>query len=180
MACISRKLAGLARWPSFWLTRAAIGTAETPAEPISGLIFSLRKRFMNLASSTPPALPQPKAKMPIAMILMVCQVRKVLAVAVAPTQTPRKMVTMFISSFWAVLSRRSVTPHSCIRLPSIRQPTRGAAEGTSRATKMVTTKGKMIFSVLETLRSGRMTILRSSSLVSARMMGGWITGTSAM
>ena len=36
-------------------TRAAIGTAETPAEPISGLIFSLRNRFINLAIRIPPA-----------------------------------------------------------------------------------------------------------------------------
>src|SRR4030042_1758991 len=39
MACISRKLPGFSLWPSFWETRAAIGTAETPAEPISGLIL---------------------------------------------------------------------------------------------------------------------------------------------
>ena len=61
MACIKRKLLGSAFCPSDWLTRAAIGTADTPAEPISGLIFSLEKRFMNLARSTPPAVPIPKA-----------------------------------------------------------------------------------------------------------------------
>jgi putative protease len=36
---MSRKLDGLARWPSFWDTRAAIGTADTPAEPMSGFIL---------------------------------------------------------------------------------------------------------------------------------------------
>ena len=30
-----------------------MGTAETPAEPIRGLIFSFRNRFMSLAMSTP-------------------------------------------------------------------------------------------------------------------------------
>lgn len=38
MACMSRKLCGLASRPTLFDTRAAIGTAETPAEPISGLI----------------------------------------------------------------------------------------------------------------------------------------------
>ena len=39
MACISRKLVGSASAPTFWDTLAAIGTADTPADPISGLIF---------------------------------------------------------------------------------------------------------------------------------------------
>ena len=39
MACISRKLEGFSLWPTFWETRAAIGTAETPAEPIRGLTW---------------------------------------------------------------------------------------------------------------------------------------------
>ena len=34
MACMRRKLPGFAFAPTTWLTRAAIGTAETPAEPI--------------------------------------------------------------------------------------------------------------------------------------------------
>ena len=106
--------------------------------------------------------------------------RKVEAVAVAPTVMPRKMVTMFISSFWAVLFRRSTAPLSLNRLPSIRQPTSGAAEGSSRLTIMVTAMGKMIFSFLETGRSCSITMERSFLVVRARMMGGWITGTSAM
>lgn len=39
IACIRRKFVGSASAPTFWDTRAAIGTADTPAEPISGLIF---------------------------------------------------------------------------------------------------------------------------------------------
>ena len=42
----------------------AIGTAETPAEPMRGLILSLLKRFINLASKTPPAVPIEKATSP--------------------------------------------------------------------------------------------------------------------
>ena len=41
MACISRKLEGLAFWPSRLDTRAAMGTADTPAEPMRGLTLPL-------------------------------------------------------------------------------------------------------------------------------------------
>ena len=40
--------------------------------------------------------------------------------------------------------------------------------------------GKMTFSVLETLRSWVILIFRSFSVVSACMIGGWISGISAM
>ena len=43
IACISRKFVGSASAPTFWDTRAAIGTADTPAEPISGLTLPLCK-----------------------------------------------------------------------------------------------------------------------------------------
>ena len=36
IACMSRKFVGSASAPTFWDTRAAIGTADTPAEPMSG------------------------------------------------------------------------------------------------------------------------------------------------
>ena len=127
---------------------------------------------MILARTTPPAVPKPKATMPISMMAMVWRLRKVRPVAVAPTDTPRKMVTMLMSSFCTVLLRRSTAPHSLKRLPSIKQAIRGAAEGTSRATKMATMMGKMIFSVLETCRRGFITIFRSASEVRRRMMGG--------
>ncbi len=44
-------------WPTFWDTRAAIGTAETPAEPISGLTLPLVKIYISLPNRTPPAVP---------------------------------------------------------------------------------------------------------------------------
>ena len=87
---------------------------------------------------------------------------------------------MFISSFCTVLLRRSTTPHSFIRLPSIRQPISGAALGSSSAMMTVMTIGKRIRSSFDTGRSVCMRIFRSFSLVSIRMMGGWITGTRAM
>ena len=107
IACMRRKLLGSAFCPSDWLTRAAIGTADTPAEPISGLIFSLEKRFMNLAKSTPPALPIPKAMIPIERMRIVSRLRNVAPVAVAPTDKPRKITTMF---------RTFTTPGICPRM----------------------------------------------------------------
>ena len=80
------------------------------------------------------------------------------------------MTTMFISSFCTVFDRRSTTPHSFIRLPSMRQPTSGAADGSAMITVMIS--GKRIFSVFDTGRSWRILILRSFSEVSIRMMGG--------
>ena len=172
MAFISRKLPGSYCWPTLLDTRAAMGTADTPAEPISGLILPPVSLFISLASSTPPAVPQPKANTPRTTIFRVLAVRKVEPLVVAPTVRPRKMVTMLHSSFWIVLFRRSVTPLTRQRLPNIRQPTREAASGSSRDTTMVTMIGKMTSSVLETGRSCGMRIRRSFLVVSAFMMGG--------
>ena len=90
------------------------------------------------------------------------------------------MVTMFIRAFCTVSDRRSVTPHSRNRLPSIRQPISGAVEGRSRMTKMETMIGKMIFSVLVTSRVWTILILRFSLEVKSFMRGGWISGIRAM
>ena len=90
------------------------------------------------------------------------------------------MVMMFISAFCTVSDRRSVTPHSRNRLPSIRQPISGAVDGSRRTTKIVTMIGKRIFSVLLTGRLCVILILRSSAEVMSFMMGGWISGISAM
>ena len=73
MACINRKFPGFASCPTFCDTRAAIGTAETPAEPINGLILFLVNKFMNFASNTPPALPILKARTPISKMANVCK-----------------------------------------------------------------------------------------------------------
>ena len=180
MACMSRKLPGSSSWPTFWDTRAAIGTAETPAEPISGLMVPPERMFISLASSTPPAVPQPKATTPSTTMYRVWGVRKDEPVVVAPTVRPRKMVTMLHSSFWAVLEMRSTTPQTRIRLPSISMPISVAASGSSRETMMVTAMGKMMVSVLDTCLSWPMRILRSLGVVSAFMIGGWMTGTRAM
>ena len=59
-------------------------------------------------------------------------------------------------------------------------PTRGAASGSSSDTITVTAMGKTIRSVFETGRSWSMTTMRIFFVVSSRMMGGWMIGTSAM
>ena len=55
-----------------------------------------------------------------------------------------------------------------------------AASGSVRLTRIVTNTGKRIFSVRETLRGVSITIMRSFSVVSSFMIGGWMTGTSAI
>ena len=136
--------------------------------------------YITRPPARPPTVEMLKAIKPRTMILMVSRFRKFCATMVAPTLVARKMVTMFISAFWAVSERRSVTPHSRKRFPSMRQPIRGAVEGRSKITKVATTMGKMIFSVLETSRLCTILTLRIFSVVIAFMIGGWIIGISAM
>ena len=157
-----------------------MGTADTPAEPIRGLTFRPVSLHITLPPHRPPAVEMPKATTPRTTIFRVLAVRKVEPTMVAPTAGDSRMVTMFISAFCAVSLRRSVAPVSLNRLPSIRQPIRGAVSGSSSATKITTTMGKMIFSALDTVRVCTILILRSSAEVSRFMMGGWISGISAM
>ena len=89
IACMSRKFLGFSAWPTFWLTRAAMGTAETPAEPMSGLTLPLVAQHMTLPSSTPPTVLIAKATRPMTTIVSVWVLRKISAVAVAPTDQPR-------------------------------------------------------------------------------------------
>ena len=50
IACINKKLCGSSSCPTICTTRAESGTADTPAAPTSGLILSLRNKFINLAN----------------------------------------------------------------------------------------------------------------------------------
>ena len=172
IACISRKLAGFAFCPSTWETRAAIGTAETPAEPIRGLILPFVTKHIILPVIRPPQVEMQNATSPRAIINKVWGFKKFSAFAVAPTETPRNMVTIFISSFCAVLEILSVTPHTLRRLPNIRNPIRGAASGTIIATTTVTIMGNSRSSVLDTGRSAVITISRSFFVVSILIKGG--------
>ena len=71
IACMSRKLEGLAFWPTTWDTRAAIGTADTPAEPISGLVLPPSRMHMILPKRQPAKVPAAKATRPRQIIKMV-------------------------------------------------------------------------------------------------------------
>ena len=134
-------------------TRAAIGTADTPAEPISGLIGVEDILFITLAIKTPLAVPIPKATIPSDRIPRVLKSRKDAALSLEPTDKPRKIVTILINEFCTVSLRRSTTPHSFIRLPKQNIPSSGAADGRTIATRINTTIGKKIFSVLDTGRN---------------------------
>ncbi|SAW73348.1 Uncharacterised protein [Klebsiella pneumoniae] len=179
IACISRKFCPSASRPTLFDTRAAIGTADTPAEPISGLILCRLNTFISFAISTPAAVPTQKAITPSTRIPSVCGCRNLSATSLAPTDSPRKMV-MLISAFCTVSLSRSTTPLSRIRLPKQNIPSSGAASGSRSATSSNSTAGNRIFSRLLTVRSCTMRIFRSLSVVSAFMIGGWISGTSAI
>ena len=60
------------------------------------------------------------------------------------------------------------------------EPTRGAAEGMRSATNAVTAIGKIIFSFFDTGRRVSILIRLSSFVVRSFIIGGWMTGTSAM
>ena len=161
-------------------TRAAIGTAETPAEPISGLILPLEMTYKSLPMRSPQIVARTKPARPRTTMSKVFVVRKVVPTAVAPTEMPRNNVTMFISAFCAVSLKRSVTPHSRKRLPNIRLPRSGATDGKSKDTTMVTRMGKIIFSFLLTLRVACITVIRSFLVVSNFINGGCKSGISAI
>ncbi len=162
--------------------RALMGTADTPALPISGLIFLFlgRMRLKSFTNSTPLLEAITKAMKPRKKMKIVCGVRNCEACVDAPTVMPRRMVTMSVSAFEAVFARRVVTPHSRSRLPKKSMPSRGRPEGTTKQVRSMPTMGKMIFSFWLTARAGFILMRRSFFVVNRRISGGWITGTRAM
>ena len=91
---------------------------------------------------------------------------------VAPTTSPRKMVTILISGPPAVLLNRSVTIDSLNRFPNINIPSSGALAGIINAVTTVVTMGKRITAVFDTGFTWGMSMERSLSEVRRRMMGG--------
>jgi hypothetical protein len=81
---------------------AAIGTADTPADPISGLILPPVSLHMSLPNNTPAAVPNANAISPSITILIVLRFRNASALVVAPTDVPSSMTTMYISALDAV------------------------------------------------------------------------------
>ena len=173
---------------SFWSetlleTRAAIGTAETPAEPMSGLILLSfdEKTFMSFAMRTPAAVPTQNAQRPSARIASVVPERNFSHASLEPTESPSMIVTMLQSAFDIVSAMRETdVPTSFARLPSISAPISGTADGSRSAQSRSTMSGKHIFSIFLTGRSCGILMRRSSFVVRAFMIGGWMIGTSAM
>ena len=93
---------GSASLPTFCDTLAAIGTAETPAEPIRGLILPPVRWQRSLPKSTPAAVATAKAISPSPTILRVSNLRNASAEVVAPTEVPRRITTMYIRALLAV------------------------------------------------------------------------------
>ena len=83
---------------TFCETLAAIGTADTPAEPISGLTLPCVTRHIILPNNTPAAVPNANAISPNATIFNVSRLRNASALVVAPTDVPRIITTMYIRS----------------------------------------------------------------------------------
>ena len=157
-----------------------MGTADTPAAPIIGLILPPLSPFRICPNQQPPAVLAMKAISPRTMILIVPRVRNLSASIVAPTVSDRKIVVVFMIAFWAVSLRRSAQPHSRSRLPNISTPIKGTDMGRIRPVTTVTTMGNKILSSLLTGRSLSIVMARSALLVHSLMIGGWIRGTSDM
>ena len=150
-----------------------------PAAPISGFILPPLRKHISLPSNTPQAVSRIIATRPRANTLRVISRTKVSPDIVAPMLIPSRSVTMLASSFWAVLLSRATTPHSLRKLPSISMPIRGAPLGASRDTKMVTIIGNRILTTGRTdIFDTPILIIRSFLVVSIRITGGWISGTS--
>ena len=80
-------------------TLAAIGTAETPAEPISGLMGVEDNLFINFAINIPHAVPIANATIPNNKIPNVFESRNLSALSFEPTDKPKNIVVMLISAF---------------------------------------------------------------------------------
>ena len=128
----------------FWTTREDMGKAEIPAAPTMGLIFSFKNRFISFAKRTPPTVSNTKANKPIVMISRVSTLTKLSACMLKEIVMPRRSVIRLVRETCAVSDRLVRTPHSLIRLPNIKKPTRDTEEGAMNPTMKVTTIGKAI------------------------------------
>ena len=144
------------------------------------LLPAFRNRFMNLAKRTPQQVAMTNEMRPNAKILMERPLRKTSACVEAPTVSPIRVVTTSMRGPLAVCARRLVTPDSLSRFPKKSIPSRGSPEGTMNAVHRNPTIGNMIFSFLLTLRGAFILISLSFLVVSASIIGFWITGTIAM
>lgn len=132
IACIRRKFLRSYSSPRLLEMRADIGTADTPALPISGFSFlcSGRNKFINLTKSTPEHVATTKAQAPSTKMKIVFIVRNSLACVEQPTVRPSNITIMSLSDEPAVFARRVVLPDSFNRFPKNNIPRSGIPEGT--------------------------------------------------
>lgn len=151
MACMRRKLWRSYSRPRLLEMRALIGTALTPAFPISGFSFLPfgKKRFISLTNKIPLADAMMKARAPRAKILMVFNVRNSEAWVEQPTVRPRRITTISFKLLLAVLASRVVFPLSFRRFPKNSIPNNGKPDGTMKVVRSRPMIGKRIFSVCE-------------------------------
>ena len=135
---------------SFCTSLADMGNAEMPAAPIMGFSFRFRNRLIAFAESTPTAVSRMKATSPMERMRIVWGWMNRSPVMVAEMASPRRMVTMLASSFWAPLASRSTTPLSRRRLPNMRKPISDAEGGANIPAARVMPMGKRIFAFLGT------------------------------
>jgi len=149
MACIRRMFCGFASRPTLFATLAAMGTAETPAAPINGLMGVLDNLFSNL-----PIRSRENAQgFPIKELLR----------AEFRTNSQSKKnghnidqgilgrVRKPIND--AALAHQVAETHSRIRLPKHSMPSNGAADGSNRATSNNSINGKIMRSAFDTSRN---------------------------
>ena len=120
-----------------------------PAAPINGLILPPVRAHISLPKSTPTAVSRLMAINPRQRISRVSPRKKLFASIVAPMQSPSSSVTILVISFSAAFFKRSTTPLSRIKLPSMTVPISGAPLGAKIEAKIVTTMGKTILVVFE-------------------------------
>ena len=136
---------------------------------------------MIFAIMTPAAVPTQNATRPSARMPRVVPERNFSHASFEPTESPSMIVTMLMSALDIVSAMRATEgPTSFARLPSMSAPMSGTASLSSTAQRSSTMSGKQIFSIFFTSRSGGIFMRRSSLVVSAFMIGGWMIGTSAM
>ncbi len=150
MACIRRKFDGLAFCPIICDTRAAMGTAATPAEPISGLTSRPSHNLQDFSPENPSYRRQAEGHEAEANDGQVLKPQKRLAAGIGPHRNGQEDNDGVHDGVLGDIREARHDAHSRNRFPSISIPIRGATEGKRSEQTMVTIMGKITFSVLDT------------------------------
>ena len=181
MACISSQLSGSAFKPSAWDTRADMGTAETPAEPISGFIFSFKKRFMMCTVRMPPKVQTTKVKQPETEDQQRLEAQEYFGLHGGPDRESQKDGDDVHQGVLGGVGQSLDHPalaHEVAEHEHAHQGRHGRDQQNDQDRRR--SGERAVFPWPETGRSCRILIRRCSGVVIRRMMGGWIRGTMAM